>query len=183
MTLVSLAARLFFSLLLAGGVAAASAQPAAAGHDRRGFLYEIRKGEQRALLMGTIHVGRADWFPLPAAQQARLDRATRIVLEADLGRADAVAAAISSYALYPAGSEGLAGALPPAVKTRVAQAIAAAGIDGASAWRMKPWLLASTLALREAEAAGYSTQAAVESQLLAQARGRPVDELEGVELQ
>ncbi|MEG2154099.1 MAG: TraB/GumN family protein, partial [Burkholderiaceae bacterium] len=42
---------------------------------------------------------------------------------------------------------------------------------------------ASTLALREAEAAGYSTQAAVESQLLAQARGRPVDELEGVELQ
>ncbi|MEG1833323.1 MAG: TraB/GumN family protein, partial [Burkholderiaceae bacterium] len=147
------------ALWLAGTWPAAWARNASDRAQPRGFLYEIHRGEQRALLMGTIHVGRADWFPLPAAQQARLDQATRIVLEADLGRTAAVAAAVARHALYPAASAGLAEALPPALKARVAQAMAAAGLDAASAWRMKPWLLASTLALREAEAAGYSTQA------------------------
>ena len=49
-----------------------------AQNDRRGFLWEVRKGKQIAWLFGTIHVGRPEFYPLPASRlykACRCDRA------------------------------------------------------------------------------------------------------------
>ena len=172
--------RVCLALLLAGVLFPAQASETG---ERRGFLYEFCRGERCGLLFGTIHVGQPEWFPLPPAQQARLDAATRIVLEADLSRADRVAEAFQRHGFYPPGQPGLESELEPELRQRVEAALPAAGLETSQAWRLKPWLLASTLTMGQAGAAGYGVAAAVETQLVAQARGRPVDELEGVEFQ
>jgi len=153
-----------------------------AAQERRGFLYEACRDQRCLLLMGTIHVGRAEWYPLPAAQQAKLDGATRIVLEADVSRLDAMNEALLRYGLYPPGP-GLDAVLPSELRSRVERAFKKAGIAPEQAWRMKPWLLASALALSDAGAAGLGTEASSESWLRTQARGRSIAELEGVLMQ
>ncbi len=79
---------------------------------RRGFLYEVRKGNQVSLLMGTIHVGRPEFYPLPAAQLERIERADAIVLEADVSDSARALAATQKYAVYAAGEPGLDTAHP-----------------------------------------------------------------------
>ena len=63
-------ARAVAALLLAC-LALSTVQTAQAQSDRRGFLFEVRKGTQSALLFGTIHVGRPEFYPLPEARLAR----------------------------------------------------------------------------------------------------------------
>ena len=46
-------ASLLFALVAVAALGNAHAQ-----NDRRGFLFEVRKGTQTSLLFGTIHVGR-----------------------------------------------------------------------------------------------------------------------------
>ena len=62
------------ALLLVAALALLTMGAAQAQEERRGFLFEIRKGGQASLLFGTIHVGRADFYPLPASRMTRLAR-------------------------------------------------------------------------------------------------------------
>jgi uncharacterized protein YbaP (TraB family) len=152
---------------------------------KRGFLYEIRKGNQVALLMGTIHVGRPEFYPLPAPTQARIDTAEAIVLEADVSDAAQAMQLTQQYAVYAQGEPGLDTRLPPALKARIEAIAARNQLDTAPLWRMKPWMLGNVLALFEAAQAGYMPALSVESYLVRQARqGRkPLLELEGMQQQ
>lgn len=167
-------------LLLAGAALAQPPDPA-----RRGFLYEVRKGNQVALLMGTIHVGRPEFYPLPAAQLERLQRNDGLVLEADISDTARALAATQKYAMIAAGEPGLDTRLPPALKARVEAIAARNQLDPAPLWRMKPWMLGNVLALFEAAQAGYMPALSVESYLsrLARQGGKPILELESIEQQ
>ena len=105
-------------LLLAtlGLLAAGSAN---AEGERRGFLFELRKGAQVSLLFGTIHVGRSDFYPLPASRMARLSAVDALVLEADITDIARATAATQRYALYGADEEGLDRRLPRETLKRV----------------------------------------------------------------
>jgi len=168
------------ALLLAAAALAQPTEPA-----RRGFLYEVRKGDQTALLMGTIHVGRPEFYPLPAAQLARMQRNDGLVLEADVSDTARALAATQKYAMIPASEPGLDTKLPPALKTRIEAIVARNQLDPAPLWRMKPWMLANVLALFEAAQAGYMPALSVEAYLMRLARqaGKPILELESIEQQ
>src|SRR4029453_2944050 len=73
----------------------------AQGNDRRGFLWEVRKGRQVAWLFGTIHVGRPEFYPLPASRLSPLKRAEAIVLEADVSDSSRAIAAKQKYVQNP----------------------------------------------------------------------------------
>lgn len=152
---------------------------------RRGFLYEVRKGNQTALLMGTIHVGRPEFYPLPSGQLARMQRSDGLVLEADISDTTRALAATQKYAMIPAGEPGLDTKLSPALKSRIEAIVTRNQLDVAPMWRMKPWMLANVLALFEAAQAGYMPALSVEAYLmrLAKQGGRPVLELESIEQQ
>jgi uncharacterized protein YbaP (TraB family) len=175
------APRWALGLLLAAVATLAGAQAPA----KRGFLYEVRKGNQVALLMGTIHVGRPEFYPLPAATQARIDKAAAIVLEADVSDAALAMQLTQQYAVYAQGEPGLDTRLPPALKARIETIAARNQLDTAPLWRMKPWMLGNVLALFEAAQAGYMPALSVESYLVRQARqgGKPLLELEGMQQQ
>ena len=177
---------------LLSGAALAQAQgptqgraPAADAATKRGFLYEVRKGNQVALLMGTIHVGRPEFYPLPAAQVARLDRADAIVLEADVSDSARAIAATQKYAVYAAGEPGLDTRLPAPLKTRIETIASRNQLDVTPLWRMKPWMLANVFALFEAAQAGYMPALSVEAYLtrLAKQGSKPILELESIEQQ
>jgi len=170
----------FCALLLAAAAFAQPAEPA-----RRGFLYEVRKGNQTALLMGTVHVGRPEFYPLPAAQLERMQRNDGLVLEADVSDSARALAATQKYAMTPAGEPGLDTTLPPALKARIEAIAARNQLDPTPLWRMKPWMLANVLALFEAAQAGYMPALSVESYLmrLAKQGGKPILELESIEQQ
>lgn len=166
-------------------LAAAGAAQARADDGRRGFLYEIRKGSEASLLFGTIHVGRPEFYPLPASRLSRLARVDALVLEADITDAARALAATQKYALYPAGEDGLDRRLPPATLKRTEAVLARGGLAAAPMMRLKPWMLGTALALAEAARAGYAQSSGAETYLigLARASGWPILEFEGVERQ
>lgn len=176
--IVALLGCLWLPLLLAGD---AAAQPG----ERRGFLWEVRKGKQVAYLFGTIHVGRPEFYPLPKSRLTQLQRADAIVLEADVSDATRAVAATEKYALYPQGEPGLEKRLPPELRQRLESVLTRNQLDLAPMMRMKPWMLGNVLALFEAAQAGYVPALSVEAYLMRVAKGerKPVLEFEGIEQQ
>ncbi|MGE5161373.1 MAG: TraB/GumN family protein [Betaproteobacteria bacterium] len=177
---VRAAASLLVALLALAAMGAAQAQG-----ERRGFLFEIRKGSQASLLFGTVHVGRPDFYPLPASRMSRLARVDALVLEADISDMARAAAATQKHAMYGQGEDGLDKRLPPATLKRAEAALARHGVDARPMMRLKPWMLASTLALFEAAQAGYLQGLGVESWLVAWAKSGnlPILEFEGIDQQ
>ena len=153
--------------------------------ERRGFLFEIRKGSQASLLFGTIHVGRPDFYPLPPSRMSHLSRIDALVLEADITDLARAATATQKYAMYGPGEDGLDKRLPADTLKRAEAVLAGHGIDPRPMMRLKPWMLGSVLALFEAAQAGYVQGMAAESWLtgLAKAGNRPILEFEGIEQQ
>jgi uncharacterized protein len=178
--LVRATAALLVALLALVATGAAQAQG-----ERRGFLFEIRKGSQASLLFGTIHVGRPDFYPLPPSRLSRLSRIDALVLEADITDMARAATATRQYAMYGPGEDGLDRRLPADMLKRVEAVLASHGIDPRPMMRLKPWMLGSVLALFEAAQAGYVQGLAAESYLagLAKAGNRPILEFEGIEQQ
>lgn len=176
--------RALVSLLLLAGLLV-SAAALAQGSERRGFLWEIRKGDQVGLLFGTIHVGRPEFYPLPKARLDQLRRASVLVLEADVSDTTRAIAATQKYAMFAAGEPGLDKRLPAELKTRLDTILSRNQLDAAPLMRLKPWMLANVLALFEAAQAGYMPALAVEAYLsrLAAAENKPVLELESIEQQ
>ena len=178
-------ARTLCNLVLVAVLLTLASQSLAQGNDRRGFLWEIRKGNQVGLLFGTIHVGRPEFYPLPKGRLAHLQRANVIVLEADISDTARAIAATQKYAVYPESVPGLEKRLPAELKARIDALLARNQLDAAPLMRLKPWMLANVLALFEAAQAGYMPALAVEAYLarLAASENKPVLELEGIEQQ
>jgi len=175
--------RLLWCLGLAASLLATA--HAQSTNDKRGFLFEIRKGSQSALLMGTIHVGRPEFYPLPSPVLARIEAAQTIVLEADVTDTARAIAATQKYAVYAAGDPGLDTRLPESLKARIEAIAGRNQLDMTPLWRMKPWMLGNVLALFEAAQAGYMPALSVEAYLtrIAKQSGKPVLELESIEQQ
>jgi hypothetical protein len=138
-----------------------------------------------AWLLGTIHVGRPEFYPLPASRLTQVQRADAIVLEADISDAARAIAATQKYALYAEGIPGLETRLTPELRQRIEAVLSRNQLDLAPMMRMKPWMLANVLALFEAAQAGYVPALSVEAYLLRVAKtdSKPILEFEGIEQQ
>lgn len=175
--------RAIASLLVA--LVALTALGSAHADDRRGFLFEIRKGAQRSLLFGTIHVGRPEFYPLPASRLSRLSAFDALVLEADVTDAARAIHATQKFAMYGSGEQGLDERLSPELLKRVEAVLARNQLDPAPMMRMKPWMLGIVLTLFEAAQAGYVPGLAAEAYVirLAKSGNKPILEFEGIEQQ
>ena len=146
----------FFSLfLMAFGAAAAE----------RGALFKVTGHGNTLHLYGTIHAGRADYYPLEPRIRAAVAAAPTLALEIDTGRnAAAIAAAIREHGIYPAGSPGKAG-LPAERRQRIDAALHKQGIDPAAVAQLRPWMLATMLVLVDAAKLGYDPALGVDTHL------------------
>lgn len=152
---------------------------------KRGFLWEARKGERKIYLLGTVHVGRADFYPPNIEYLRRYQEAAAIVVEADVFDAARVGRIVGKMAVYPDGEPGLDIRLDAALRARIETQLKRFGLDPARAWRMKPWMLANTLVILQAAGSGFSPAYATESFLFqfATSTGKPLLEIESIEMQ
>jgi uncharacterized protein YbaP (TraB family) len=162
---------LLFAALAAGNVLAqqTSATPQ---------IWEVRSAGNAVYLLGSIHLGRSDMYPMgPVVEKAY--QASRIVaLEADPTDQQAVMAAISGSLYQP--PETLQKNLPGPLLARVSRTLERYGIPLEQAQQMKPFLVAITLASIEYAKAGFDPSLGVDMHLAGRARqdGKPVVELE-----
>lgn len=157
----------------------------AEGRAARGFLWEAVRGDDRVLLLGTIHVGRPQYAALDAGFMLRLLEAKVFVFEADVFDAKAAAEATQRLALYPDDAPGLDQRLEAGVLGRIETIVARAGGNIGPCCRMKPWMLANTLVVLEAIRAGFHPAYGSEARLfeLARATGKRTAAIETVDAQ
>jgi uncharacterized protein YbaP (TraB family) len=116
---------------------------------KRGFFWEARKGNNRVYLLGTVHVGRAEFFPPNIEYLRRFNESSAIVLEANVFDAKRVGEVVQKLALYPDGEPGLDTRISAETKTRVTAQAKRFGLEPERVWRMKPWMVANTLPVCE----------------------------------
>jgi hypothetical protein len=157
----------------------------AEGAAKRGYFWEARKGDARVYLFGTIHVGRAEFYPPHPDHMRRFEEATAVVVEANVFDARRVGEVIQKVALYPEGDPGLGSRLPEDLKARVTAQATRFGIDPARIWRMKPWMAANSFVILQAVGQGFNPAYASEAFLFqyAGASGKPLLEIESIDLQ
>ncbi|MBQ1784911.1 MAG: TraB/GumN family protein [Gammaproteobacteria bacterium] len=139
--------------------AKASYQPAA-------WRVEFDNGES-ALLFGTIHVGRADFYPLPAPVAVPLANASCLVMELDMSAPDYQAVAASGaqrYGYLPPDLK-LSTLLPEGLWPEVDATARKMGLVPLVSERMEPWLLASTVQVMTLASLGYQPALGVDQHL------------------
>lgn len=151
----------------------------------RGALFKASDKGKSVYLFGTIHAGRDDFYPLEPRIRDAMAAAPTLALEIDTTRDPAaLAAAFQQHGMFAEGSPGIA-ALPAARRERIEAGLRKQGVDPAMAGRMKPWMLATMLAVFDMARLGYNPALGVDAHLaqLARAGKTRIAELETAQFQ
>jgi uncharacterized protein YbaP (TraB family) len=156
----------------------------ASGADR-GALFKVAGSGHTMYLFGTMHVGLPEFYPLESRISSAVSSASALALEIDPTQDPAaMARAIQQQGTYGPGS-ALYQDMTPAMRGRLEKVLQRARIDPAAVAGLKPWLVATVLAVAEYAAQGYRPDLSVDMHLaqLARASKVPVIELESVSSQ
>jgi hypothetical protein len=154
----------------------------ACGSDRL-YLWEVKGPQASVHLFGSVHLCRADCFPLPAPVVAAFERAHYLALELDPTK-PGVQEALLHGSLYGEG-DSLERHVSPQLIAELQAAAGQLGVMPEALRRMKPWMAGTTLTVLGALRAGYKADEGIDLWFLQRARGdgKAVIELETVEQQ
>jgi uncharacterized protein YbaP (TraB family) len=150
----------------------------------RGALFKVTDEGNTLYLYGTIHAGKPGYYPLEPRIGQAMAAAPALALEFDMA-ADpaALQAAFVAHGVFAPGTPGYAG-LPAERRRRIEAALTRQDVNPAAVMQMKPWLLASMLALKDAASLGYDPAHGVDLHLAGLARGKMrIAELESAQYQ
>jgi uncharacterized protein len=149
----------------------------------RGALFKLTGKDNTLYLYGTIHAGKAGFYPLEPRIRAALVAAPTLALEIDAAHDPAaVMAAIEQHGMFAAGSPGMAG-LPLDRRRRIEAGLKGQGVDPAAVARMKPWMVSTMLALVDMRKLGYNAALGVDAHLAQLARSNETRKTRIVELE
>jgi uncharacterized protein len=142
-----------------------------------------RAGMPAAYVLGSVHVGTPEMYPLPPAVMEAFSASQTLVVELDVTRANpAVAEFVTAHGMLAAG-ETLSGALGPQKWKQLEAAASEVGVSAAALERQRPWLAAVVLGMAGYARAGFDPALGVDRFFLQHAGERAVLELESVEEQ
>lgn len=150
---------------------------------RRGFLYELVRGNQRLYLYGACSACKAEHFPLNAPLMQALAGSASMVVDVNYLAAPTQAqlnAEIDAMATL-APPQTLERQLDPEALARLQQVLPSVGLDLAAVNKFSPWMVGLVLGSRHLAQQGYVVGQNTTLYLLgyAKARQMPVVELEG----
>ncbi|SFA87855.1 hypothetical protein SAMN04515620_10670 [Collimonas sp. OK607] len=168
----------------ANSVEPAAVQAGAVPERQGGALFKIQRAGQSAYVFGTIHVGRADFYPFDDKVLQALQHSSSVALEIDPGNTQGLSALMTKYGIYADG-KSLAKELPQPLQKQLNPLLEKYDLTPAALANMKPWLLATVLGISEYTYQGYLPQYGVDSTLAAFAKShdKPLVELETAEQQ
>jgi hypothetical protein len=155
----------------------------AAAQSARTLLWEARAGVTTVYLFGTIHVGRADMYPLPKSVEDAWHASRKVALEADIGNQESALAAMQ-IGMLPEG-RSLDRELPADLYAALQRTLAANNLPVEAIQKLKPFMLMLTLAQMEYGKLGYVPEFGLDVHFTrrAAAEGKPLIGLETIEAQ
>lgn len=116
--------------------------------EARAFLWRAQQGDATLYLLGSVHVGSPEFYPLPASVESAFDSADTLAFELDMSlpSQQAAAALMATRGTYPQG-ESLWDALSPETAGQLKAYLEAAGQPPEAVQQMRPWLLGITLTM------------------------------------
>lgn len=149
-------------------------------------LWKVSSPTTEAYLMGSIHLGKKEFYPLAKEIEAAFDKSKFLVLEADETKLDQgkLQAMILERGLYGEG-DGLSKHAPPETLKAVNALMESFGMPAGSTERMKPWFLAITASLLAVQKLEYSPEFGIDRHfaVAAKEKGKEILELESMEFQ
>lgn len=145
-------------------------------------FYQVQWQGKTAYIMGSMHLGRADFYPLPKPIQTALVEAKGLVVEVDVNKVDS-RALLRKYAQADK-SKGLDWqSRSPQTQTVMATYCQDKAAICQSLQAYAPWLQAMQISLFRYAALGYSTDFGIDNHLIGKFADKPIYELETVESQ
>jgi len=144
------------------------------------LIYEVRSPTSTVYLFGTVHVGARALYPLSPQVEEAFAHSRTLALEANPLDQQAVLAALARATYQP--PDELSKHVSPALLERIGALSPRVGLTMEFARRMKPHLLAMTLAMMEIQRLGYDPSLGLDVHLAQRAveSGRPIVELESM---
>ena len=145
------------------------------------IIYEVRSQTNTVYLFGTVHVGTRALYPLSPQVEQAFAASRALALEANPLDQQEVAAAMA-YAMYQP-PDDLSKHISPKLFERIKTLSPRIGLPLEYARRMKPHMLAMTLAMMEIQRLGYDSGLGVDVHLAQRATqsGMPIRELESMQ--
>lgn len=161
---------------------APAAQPAAQPASRH-YLWEVSSLTNKVYLFGTVHAGKASFYPLPAPVRNAFAESKVIAVEADITDADAMAKGSATMVLRP--PDKLSNHVPGPLYERFLRQLERFGMLERDVAPLKPFFAASLVTFAEWGRQGYLPQHGVDLQLILRAREdkKRLFELEGAKAQ
>lgn len=138
-------------------------------------------------LLGTIHVFRHEYYPLPLDMENAFDKSRALLVEIDLSKSDPAAtkALVIQKGIYPQGDDLTQHVSREVLEQLQAYSLKSGGLPMQALVHMKPWMAAITIMEQEVEKLGYSPKEGIDRHFITEAneKGKKVIGLETEEFQ
>ena len=150
----------------------------------KNFLWKVAGKASPVYLYGSIHLAKAEIYPLPRAVEESFEKSGALALEANPDRLkeDGLQMQMLTGALYP-GSETLRQHLSTAAYDLAARKMKQAGVSIELVEKTRPWFIAMTLELMALEQQGYRAEYGLDVHFANKAGEKKVIELESFDFQ
>ncbi len=154
---------------------------ASAEAEAKAFLWRIKGGKGRApsYLLGSIHMGKKSFYPLPKAVRSAFATSKVLVFEARPDRLKAAMGVLMRDGMYWP-PDALTKHISPKTWALVKARLKSKPSVLAAVRQMKAWVAAITLSALDLQAAGFDPELGVEQHLLRKAGSRRIAVLEGI---
>jgi len=155
----------------------------------KSFLWEVTSDNTTVYLLGSVHVAKANLYPLNRAIEDAYDDSQYVVVEVDIGSVGLFESAelLAEIGMYPPG-EDLESNIPAGLYSRLTDRLEE--LDSAGFFRYtkdvyEPWVIYSMLAELDYAEMGYEAEYGIDIYFLNKAAedGKDILELESMELQ
>jgi len=145
-------------------------------------FWEVSKGDAKVFLMGSMHFGRADFYPMPAVIEKAYRESDKLVVEVDITKISSKdSMMILKFATLKPG-ESLKAKLTPSLYKKLEQYASGNNIPVSAFDTFQPWFISMQLVEKELAALELRPMQGVDLHFLKKG-GKPVEQLETLESQ
>lgn len=178
------ALRLFAILAMLGSCFGQAAVPATASKPRHILMWKASSPTNTVYLLGSIHAGRKDMYPLPQAIESAFTASKVLAVEFNIKKIDqtALLPLIQQYGLYP-GDDTLFKHVPQETADALTEFGKKHPVFAMALPRMKPWLASLTVLQASLQEAGEDPTMGIDFHFLDEAKTQRIEELESADFQ
>ena len=171
-------------LAMLGSCFGQAAAPATASKPRHILMWKASSPTNTVYLLGSIHAGKKDMYPLPQAIESAFAASRVLAVEFNVKKVDQMALLplIQQYGMYP-GDDTLFKHLPQETADGLNDFSKKHPVYALALPRMKPWLASLTVLQSALQEAGEDPTMGIDVHFLDEAKTQRIEELESVDFQ